>query len=131
MKTDTIIVKSFAALFVLFSLPAFFATELFAETLRFSIALPGAKMEFIAAYGGLILGAGLFLAIVAKDNARIGLLAILFLVGGLFAGRIEGMFFDEGTTAVQVTFLVLESLTLLIVGSRLKSSAQTTAIAAT
>lgn len=124
MKADTLIVQSYALLCTLFSLPAFFATEFFAEVLRFSLSQPGAKMEFIAAYGGLILGAGVFLAFIAKENARIGLLAILFLVGGLFVGRLTGMLFDEGVTEVQVAFLILEFLTLLIVGSRLKKPSQ-------
>ncbi|GAA3930594.1 hypothetical protein [Litoribacillus peritrichatus] len=126
MKTNTMIVRSYAVLCVLFSLPAFFATEFFAETLRFDIALPGAKMEFFAAYGGLILGAGIFLAFTAKENARIGLLAILCLIGGLFAGRFVGLFVDHGTTAVQISFLAFEFLTLLIVGSRLKQPTKTT-----
>lgn len=130
MKADTLIVQSYAVLFALFSLPAFFATEFFAETLRFSLSQPGAKMEFIAAYGGLILGAGLFLAVIAKEHTRTGLLAILFLAGGLFVGRLEGMVFDTGTTDVQITFLILEFLTLLIVGSRLKKPSQSTVSAA-
>ncbi len=123
MKTDTILVNIYAAAFILFSLPAIFAADHFAHLLRFSLDLPGAKMEFIAAYGGLILGAGVYLALVAKTNPKTGIMAILCIMGMLFLGRLGGYFVDQGTTQVQNAFLVIELLTVLIMLSRLRSIA--------
>ena len=102
-------------MFIIFSLPAFFAPQQFAEILQFNIDLPGAKMEFVAAYGGLILGVGAFLMICIRENPRLGLLAILCTVGSLMVGRIIGFVLDQDTTWVQNTFLVIELMTVLLV----------------
>lgn len=115
MKTETLILRMYAIVFIIFSLPAFFIPQQFAEILQFNIDLPGAKMEFVAAYGGLILGVGVFLIICARENPRLGLLAILFTVGSLMVGRIIGFSLTQETTWVQNTFLIIELLTVLLV----------------
>jgi len=115
MKTKTLILNTYAIIFILFSLPAFFMPEFFAEILHFNIDLPGAKMEFVAAYGGLILGIGIFLMICARENPHLGLIALLSVVGSLFMGRVIGYFLDVETTSVQNTFLVIEFLTILLI----------------
>ena len=93
--------------------------ELFAEVLHFNIDLPGAKMEFVAAYGGLILGIGVFLMICARENPHFGMVALLIMIGSLFMGRIVGYFLDDGTTVVQNSFLIIEFLTVLLILRRL------------
>ncbi len=115
MKTETLILNTYAIIFILFALPAFFLPELFAQILHYNIDLPGAKMEFVAAYGGLILGVGVFLIICARENPSLGLIALLSVVGSLFAGRVIGYFLDVDTTSVQNTFLVIEFLTVLLI----------------
>lgn len=119
MKTETLILRIYAIVFIIFSLPAFFIPQQFAEILQFNIDLPGAKMEFVAAYGGLILGIGLFLMICIRENPRFGLLAILCTVGSLMVGRIIGYVLDQDTTWVQNTFLIIELLTVLLVSTLL------------
>lgn len=114
MKIETLILKIYATIFVIFALPAFFIPQSFAEILQFNIDLPGAKMEFVAAYGGLILGIGVFLMICIRENPRLGLLAILSVIGTLFIGRVMGYFISYETTLVQNIFLVIEFLTVLL-----------------
>ncbi|WP_250657520.1 DUF4345 family protein [Alkalimarinus coralli] len=113
MKTETLVVKCYAVISVLFALPAFLMPELFAQILKYNIDLPAAKMEFVAAYGGLILGLGVFLMVCAKENVRLGLIAILCIVGTLFVGRVIGYLLDVESTPVQNSFLLIEFLTVL------------------
>ena len=121
MKNETLILNIYAFIFVLFAMPAFFIPEAFAAILQYSIDLPGAKMEFIAAYGGLILGVGIFLMICVREHTRLGLIAILSVIGSLFIGRVIGFLLDHGTSGVQNTFLFIEFLTILLMLKLLRS----------
>lgn len=120
MKLQKQVLSFYTVVFMVFAAPALAAPEWFAHLLKYDISQAGATMEFIAAYGGLLLGIGLFLIYCLKNDVRLGLIAVMLTVGGLFAARVFGIFFDEGINTIQSTFLVLETLTLMLVGVLLK-----------
>ena len=74
--------------------------------------------ELRAMYGGLqtALGALALAAVLRRDLERTALVAIAFVAGGLFSGRLFGAFLDGGLSGYTAAALVLESsLTVLSV----------------
>ncbi|MDX1451920.1 MAG: DUF4345 family protein [Oleiphilaceae bacterium] len=108
--------------FVFFGLVALVAPDTSANLMNFSFTGPGARMEFMAAYGGLMLGIAGYLFYCLNTSIRSGLVAVITIVGTLLAGRILGVFFDEGITSIQTFFFTIEGLTMVLVGSHLISN---------
>lgn len=77
---------------------------------------PTGTTELRAMYGGLqaAIGCLAVAAVVRRDLVRTALVALAFLAGGLFTGRLCGAFLDGGLSGYTVGALVLESsLTVL------------------
>lgn len=105
--------------FFLFGIPAFVVPEWFSEVLGYKLASKGALMEFIAAYGGLIIGVGIYLLYCLKTNVISGLVAVLFVMGSLFLGRIIGYGVEREINDIQLVFLVIEFITITLLSSLL------------
>ena len=90
MKVQKTTLTFYTACFFLFGIPALVIPEWFSQTLGYNLAANGALMEFIAAYGGLIIGVGIYLLYCLKTNIKTGLVAVLIVMGSLFIGRIIG-----------------------------------------
>ncbi|MBV1920568.1 MAG: hypothetical protein KUG73_07780 [Pseudomonadales bacterium] len=76
-------------------------------------------MEFIAAYGGLIIGVGIYLLYCLKTNVISGLVAVFFVMGSLFTGRIIGYCVEGEINDIQLVFLVIEFITIALLSSLL------------
>lgn len=112
MKIERITLIFYVICCLVFSIPGLFFSEWFSQILGYDTSLPGSKMEFVAAYGGLIFGIALFLAYCIKVNVLMGLSAVLLIIGSLLVGRVFGYFTESGINNVQIGFLVIESITV-------------------
>ena len=119
MKIHQYTLNFYVGCFFLFSVPAFFFPEWFALTLGYQLDQRGALMEFVGAYGGLILGVGLYLIYCLKHNVKAGLVCVLTVIASLFGGRLVGYFMEQAINNVQMTFLVIELITIALVSGLL------------
>ena len=117
MKVQKTTLSFYVACFFLFGIPAIVVPEWFSEVLGYKLASKGALMEFIAAYGGLIIGVGIYLLYCLKTNIQSGLVAVLIVMGSLFLGRIIGYGVERELNDIQLVFLVIELITIVLLSS--------------
>lgn len=89
-----------------------------AEAAGVAATTPTGSTELRAMYGGLqaAIGGLALIALLRPELVRTALIALAFLAGGLFSGRISGVLMDGGLSAYTAAALVLEStLTVLSV----------------
>ena len=113
MNLERITLIFYIGCFIFFAVPAFFLPEWFAGLLGYEISSKGSKMEFVAAYGGLILGVGFFLFYCLYKNIIIGLFSVLIIVGTLLFGRVVGYIIEGSVNNVQLFFLTIELGTVI------------------
>lgn len=106
----------YIACFVVFGVPGLFLPDMFSALLQYEFTTPVGRMEFVAAYGGLILGIGLYLLYCLKTNVKAGLVAVFVIVGSLFLGRLIGYQMNGEINGLQTFFLAIESVTVIVVG---------------
>jgi hypothetical protein len=121
MKIQQNILKFYVACFFVFSAPAFFLPAWFAAQLGYEFEHQGALMEFIAAYGGLIMGIGIYLIYCLKNQIQAGLVCILTVISSLFIGRVIGYAIEQEMNNIQATFLIIELITILLISGLLYS----------
>lgn len=117
MNVQKTTLSFYVACFFMFGIPALVLPEWFSEVLGYKLTLKGALMEFIAAYGGLILGIGIYLLYCLKTNIKSGLVAVLIIMGSLFLGRIIGYGIEREINNIQWVFLVIELITIALLSS--------------
>lgn len=81
------------------------------ELVEISLKSPNAWIDFVATYGGLQLGFGVFLAMCARrpERTRVGLLAAGCALAGFAAGRLYGLATAAGPpTPIIYGYLALE-----------------------
>jgi hypothetical protein len=117
MNVQKTTLSFYVACFFMFGIPALVLPEWFSEVLGYKLTLKGALMEFIAAYGGLILGIGIYLLYCLKTNIKSGLVAVLIIMGSLFLGRIIGYGIEREINNIQWAFLVIELITIALLSS--------------
>jgi len=107
-----------ALLWLLYGLFCLVQPGFLAEAAGVTAITPTGTTELRAMYGGLqaAIGALALVATFRRDLVRTTLIALAFLAGGLFTGRLFGAVTDGGLSSYTVAALVLEStLTLLSV----------------
>ncbi|ARU58127.1 hypothetical protein OLMES_4110 [Oleiphilus messinensis] len=119
MKIQKYTLIFYVACFFLFSIPAFFFPDWFAFQLGYKFNRQGALMEFMGAYGGLILGIGIYLIYCLKNNIKAGLVCVLAVIASLFMGRAIGYAVEQEINNIQVTFLVIELITMFLISGLL------------
>ena len=89
LTASRVVLSMNAAAFLFFAIKWFFSTVAMAKALGIELTSADAITDAQAVYGGLELGAGLFLAICAArpQLTRTGVLAATLMLGGLFAMR--------------------------------------------
>ena len=116
MNVEKMVLTVYVVCFVVFGIPGLFLPDMFSALLQYEFITPVAKMEFVAAYGGLILGIGLYLLYCLKTNVMTGLVAVFIIAGSLFLGRLIGYQISGEINGLQTFFLTIESATVVIVG---------------
>lgn len=116
MKIEKTILVLYILCFFGFGLPGVLFPQQFSAILQYQFTSPAGKTEFVAAYGGLILGIGAYLIYCLKTNIQAGLVCIAIIIGFLFLGRITGYMTGGEIDNTQIIFLALESFTLLVIG---------------
>ncbi len=116
MNVEKVVLAFYTLCFVAFGVPGLLFPDMFSALLHYEFITPVGKMEFVAAYGGLIIGIGLYLLYCLKTNVRAGLVAVLTIVGSLFIGRVIGYQMGGEIDDLQSLFLAIESATVVIVG---------------
>ena len=117
MKAQKFTLVFYIVCFFLFALPAILAPHWFATILGYDLNLKGSLMEFVAAYGGLIIGVGSYLIYCLNKDLRGGVIAILIVMGSLFVGRVVGYGIEQEISGIQQFFLIIELITLVLVSS--------------
>jgi len=73
-------------------------------------------MEFMATYGGLFIGLGVFMFYCIKSNVQLGFVCVLLTMGSMLLARTFGLFsFDQGNT-IQYVYLAGELFTVFLIG---------------
>jgi hypothetical protein len=116
MRIEKSILTLYILCFIGFGLPGIFMPDQFAVLLQYTFINPAGKTEFVAAYGGLIIGIGFYLIYCLKTNVRAGLMCVAIIITSLFLGRIIGFSMGGGVDNIQLTFFTLELITILLVG---------------
>ena len=117
MKVQKTTLTFYIVGFFVFGIPAVVVPEWFSQTLGYNLTTKGSLMEFIAAYGGLIIGVGIYLLYCLKTNIKSGLVAVLIVMSSLFLGRIIGYGVEREINQVQLAFLGLELFTIVLLSS--------------
>jgi|GEM_PF-4193788 len=110
-----IILSFYAVLFILFGTTALLAPTLISNVIHFELKTLSAEMEFIATYGGLFLGLGLFMLYCIQNNTDIGLVCVLLTMGVMLLSRVSGAFIFGGVDLIQAIYISGELFTTLLV----------------
>ena len=116
MNIEKSILTLYILCFIGFGFPGVLLPDQFAALLQYKFITPAGKTEFVAAYGGLIIGIGLYLIYCLKTNVRGGLVCVAITLASLFVGRVIGLFTGGDFDDIQLTFLTLELVSLLLIG---------------
>ena len=106
-----------AVLFMLYGLGFMFFPEYLSELV--TDASPSSSSGLIdmrATYGGISLGFGVLLAYMVRraDMLRLGVWAVMLIVGGMALGRGIGMVLDGSPNTMMYVFLALEVAVVLV-----------------
>jgi len=115
MKAKQIVLSFYAALFILFGIAGLVSPALISSIINFELHTPTSKVEFMATYGGLFLGLGLFLLYCVKSNHNIGLICVLLTMGLMLLSRVSAAFMFGGVDLIQTIYIGGELLTTLLV----------------
>jgi len=112
----------YAALFAAFGIAGLVAPGTVTALIDYSLDGPVAQMEFMATYGGLFLGLGVFMFYCSSRNIRTGLVCVLITMGAMFITRSVGyVSFGSGNT-VQHIYLAGELFTVILVAVILRKN---------
>ena len=105
-----------AIIFVAVGAAFLFIPKTYAEVLEISLPTAMARTDVRATYGGLELGAGLFLVLCArrKEWIRPGLWALGLATGGFASGRLIGLMFERTLSPLMLVFLAMEIVVTLL-----------------
>ena len=90
--------------------------------ISFELQTPAASIEFLATYGCLFLGIGLFMLYCIKTNLRLGLVCVLFTMGSMLFSRVSGALIFGGVDLIQSIYIGGELFTALLVSFLLYNS---------
>jgi len=122
MKTEQFILSFNAVLFILFGVISLISPVLVSSLISFELQTPAASIEFLATYGGLFLGIGLFMPYCIKTNLRLGLVCVLFTMGSMLFSRVSGALIFGGVDLIQSIYIGGELFTALLVSFLLYNS---------
>lgn len=112
-------------LFIVFGVCFAAAPAFFAEALTGAApGTPSALIDMRATYGGTAIGAGLFFGFCAcqPGSVRLGLLASLFLLGGIAGARIVGFVVDGSPNLFMPLLLGAELLFVALIMGALRQT---------
>ena len=119
MKVKQIILSTYAALFILFSIAGLVAPTMLSSVINFELQTPVSRTEFMATYGGLFLGLGLFMLYCVKNNTSTGLVCVLLTMGLMLISRTVGAFIFNTTDIIQMIYIAGELFTTILITSLL------------
>jgi len=122
MKAKQVVLSFYSVLFILFGITALVSPTLISSVINFELQTPVANMEFMATYGGLFLGLGLFMLYCIKSNISIGLVCVLLTMGSMLISRIAGAFIFGGVDLIQSIYICGELFTIIFVCALLYNS---------
>lgn len=106
-----------AVVFILYGLGfMFFPTSLSQWITDTSPASDSGLVDMCATYGGMSLAFGLLLGVTTKtpDTYRLGVMAIILMMGSMVLGRTIGIFQVPAPNTIMYIYLVLEVLMLSV-----------------
>ncbi len=115
MKIRKFVLGYYAILFLFFGIAGLVLPDLVTNLIHYNVQSPGAKMEFMATYGGLFIGFGVFMFYCLKSNIEIGLVSVLLTMGAMLLARLVGYFSFGGADVIQYVYLAGELFTVLLV----------------
>lgn len=116
MMLRKVILGYYAILFLVFGVLGLVMPAMVSGLIHYDIQAPGATMEFMATYGGLFLGVGLFMCYCIKSNLQAGLVSVLLTMGAMLLGRLVGLGLHGGADMIQYIYLGGELFTVILVG---------------
>jgi len=103
-------------LFLIFGVAGLIAPETIASLVHYDLQSSIAQMEFMATYGGLFIGLGVFMFYCIKSNVQLGFVCVLLTMGSMLLARTFGLFsFGQGNT-IQYVYLAGELFTVFLIG---------------
>ena len=105
VKLRQAIVGCYVILFCVFALAALLVPDQLANLMDNRLTSNAEKVEFVATYCGLFVGLGLFLLYCLVNNVHMGLVAVMFTMGGMFIFRAVGSYLYNTDNLVQYIYL--------------------------
>lgn len=122
MKVNHVVLSFYAALFITFGIIAHITPALLTNALNIQLQAPAANIEFMATYGGLFLGLGLFMLYCTKNHRDLGLICVLLTMGSMLLSRVSGAFIFSGVDVIQTIYISGELFTLFLISALLYNS---------
>ena len=116
MNIRKLILGYYAILFIAFGIMGLAMPSIVSSLIHYDISSPGATMEFMATYGGLFLGLGVFMFYCIKSNTETGLVCVLLTMGAMLISRMIGLGLHNGADYIQNIYLAGELFTVILVG---------------
>lgn len=117
MKLGKWVLIYYAVLFIAFGGAGLVAPDTITGLIQYILSSPVAKMEFMATYGGLFLGIGIFMLYCVGNDIKLGLVSVLFTMGAMLVTRLVGYYTFGEANILQYVYLAGELFTVLLVGA--------------
>ena len=124
MKLKKIVLGYYSFLFIAFGLLGLFTPDFIADLVHLSFSSKLGYLDFVAMYGGLFIGIGLFMLYCLKESIKAGLVCVLFTMGFMLIARLSRYVSIQEADAVQYIYLGGELFTVILVGGLLFSGKQ-------
>ena len=109
MKIARNIVLGFGLFYIVFGLCfALAPVKFFAMSTGETLKSPAGISEIRAVYGGLGIGAGIWMFICHRENIRLGLLGLIFTTGSIAVFRTVGLVIDGAVESTGILYLLSE-----------------------
>lgn len=116
MNSQTILIAINAFIFFLLGLVALVSPTSIMNMAGMVQHTDTSQMEFMANFGGIFFGLGVFLFYCLKHNLKLGLLCLLIVMGGKVVARVIGFATYEDSSEVLYAYFFAELLTLVLAG---------------
>lgn len=117
MKFNKIVLGYYAILFLGFGLFGFLNPILVSELVHLEFSQAMGRLDFVAMYGGLFFGLGVYFLYCLKNDVKSGLVAVLCTMGFMLVARLYECILLGAADIVQLIYLAGELFTVLLIAS--------------
>lgn len=115
MTVNKLVLGYYALLFIAFGFTGLVQPELIADLVHLNFQSELGYLDFVAMYGGLFLGNGVFMLYCLKENIKLGLVNVLCTMGFMLAARSFQYVSTGEVDLVQIIYFSGEAFTVMLI----------------